>query len=34
VLVTMDMDEGKAFGYFSIPLGGTTAQKLDSVKQP
>ncbi len=34
VLVTMDMGEGVAFGYYSIPLtGGTTAQKLDSVKQ-
>ncbi len=34
VLITMDMGEGRAFGYYSIPLsGGTTAQKLDSVKQ-
>jgi hypothetical protein len=34
VLVTMDMPEGRAFGYYSIPLtAGTTAQKLDSVKQ-
>jgi hypothetical protein len=34
VLVTMDMAEGIAFGYFSIPLtAGTTPQKLDSVKQ-
>lgn len=34
VLVTMDMGEGIAFGYFSIPLtDGTAAQKLDSVKQ-
>jgi hypothetical protein len=34
VLVTMDMPEGRAFGYYSIPMtGGTTAQKLDSVKQ-
>jgi outer membrane biosynthesis protein TonB len=34
VLVTMDMGEGVAFGYYAIPLaGGTTAQKLDSVKQ-
>jgi len=40
VLVTMDLAEGTAFGYFSIPLegsipltGGTTAQKVDSVKQ-
>jgi hypothetical protein len=34
VLVTMDMAEGSAFGFFSIPLeAGTTAQKTDSVKQ-
>ena len=34
VLVTMDMGEGIAFGYYSIPFaGGPTAQKLDSVKQ-
>jgi hypothetical protein len=38
VLVTMDLQEGYGFGYFSIPLGvesgaGKTAQKLDSVKQ-
>lgn len=34
VLVTMDMADGRAFGYYSIPLSsGTTAQKLDSVKQ-
>src|SRR5262245_4717185 len=34
VLVTMDMGEGIAFGYYSIPFsGGQTAQKLDSVKQ-
>jgi hypothetical protein len=34
VLVTMDTGEGTAFGYFSIPLvAGTTAQKLESVKQ-
>jgi len=33
VLVTMEMAEGIAFGYFSIPLDGTTPQKLDSVKQ-
>jgi hypothetical protein len=34
VLVTMDMSEGTAFGFFSIPLGGgITAQKSDSVKQ-
>ena len=34
VLVTMDLAEGTAFGYFSIPLTvGTSAQKLDSVKQ-
>jgi len=39
VLVTMDMPEGTAFGYFTIPFGagplqdGNTAQKSDSVKQ-
>jgi len=34
VLVTMDMGEGVAFGYYSIPFSsGPTAQKLDSVKQ-
>ena len=34
VLVTMDMGEGVAFGYYSIPFtSGTTAQKLESVKQ-
>ncbi len=34
VLVTMDLAEGTAFGYFTIPLAsGITAQKLDSVKQ-
>jgi len=39
VLVTMDMPEGTAFGYFTIPLDagqlqdGNTAQKLESVKQ-
>jgi hypothetical protein len=34
VLVTMDMGEGVAFGYYSIPFAKrTTAQKLDSVKQ-
>ena len=39
VLVTMDMPEGTAFGFFSIPLDGgqfqdgNTAQKSDSVKQ-
>jgi len=34
VLVTMDMGDGIAFGYYSIPFsGGKTAQKLDSVKQ-
>lgn len=34
VLVTMDMGEGMAFGYYSIPFAGEpTAQKLDSVKQ-
>ncbi|HTU68476.1 MAG TPA: hypothetical protein VMF52_21225 [Steroidobacteraceae bacterium] len=34
VLVTMDMPEGTAFGFFTIPLdAGTIAQKSDSVKQ-
>jgi hypothetical protein len=34
VLVTMDMGEGVAFGYYTIPLSsGPTAQKLESVKQ-
>lgn len=34
VLVTMDMPEGSAFGFYSIPFdGGTSAQKQDSVKQ-
>jgi hypothetical protein len=34
VLVTMDMPEGTAFGFFTIPLdAGNTAQKADSVKQ-
>jgi hypothetical protein len=34
VLVTMNMGEGIAFGYYSIPFAnGTAAQKLDSVKQ-
>jgi hypothetical protein len=34
VLVTMDLPEGKAFGYYSIPLtSGKTAQKQQSVKQ-
>jgi hypothetical protein len=34
VLVTMDMPEGTAFGFFTIPLAdGITAQKSDSVKQ-
>ena len=34
VLVTMDLAEGTAFGYFTIPLAsGITAQKLESVKQ-
>lgn len=34
VLVTMDMGEGIAFGYYSIPFTSEqTAQKLDSVKQ-
>jgi hypothetical protein len=33
VLVTMDLPEGTAFGFFSIPLdAGITAQKSDSVK--
>jgi len=39
VLVTMDMPEGTAFGFFTIPFdagrapAGNTAQKSDSVKQ-
>ena len=34
VLVTMDMGEGVAFGYYTIPFSsGPTAQKLESVKQ-
>jgi hypothetical protein len=34
VLVTMDMPEGTAFGFFTIPFtSGNTAQKLESVKQ-
>jgi len=34
VMVTMDMDQGKAFGFFTVPLAaGTTAQKQHSVKQ-
>ena len=34
VLVTMDMGESIAFGYYAIPFTtGQTAQKLDSVKQ-
>jgi len=39
VLVTMDMPEGKAFGYFSVPVGavpvagGSAPQKSESVKQ-
>jgi hypothetical protein len=34
VLVTMDMPDGSAFGFFSIPFdGGTSAQKRNSVKQ-
>jgi hypothetical protein len=35
VQVTMDMPEGTAFGFFTIPLApdGNTAQKSDSVKQ-
>jgi len=35
VLVTMDMPEGTAFGYYTVPLAsGITAQKSKSVKQP
>jgi hypothetical protein len=34
VMVTMDMDRGKAFGFYTVPLtGGTAAQKQHSVKQ-
>jgi len=34
VLVTMDMPEGTAFGYYTVPLAsGITAQKSQSVKQ-
>jgi hypothetical protein len=34
VLVTMDMGEGIAFGYYTIPFSGEpTPQKLESVKQ-
>jgi hypothetical protein len=34
ILVTMDLPEGTAFGYFSVPLtGGNPPQKLESVKQ-
>jgi hypothetical protein len=34
VLVTMDMPEGTAFGYFSVPLStGNPPQKQESVKQ-
>jgi len=34
VLVTMEMPEGTAFGYFSVPLTtGNVAQKQESVKQ-
>jgi len=34
VLVTMELPEGKAFGYYTIPLSsGKTAQKQHSVKQ-
>jgi hypothetical protein len=34
VLVTMEMGENSAFGYFTIPLdGGTNPQKQESVKQ-
>ena len=34
VLVTMDLPEGSAFGFFSVPFDpGTNSQKLESVKQ-
>jgi len=34
VMVTMDMEQGKAFGFFTVPLAsGTAAQKQHSVKQ-
>jgi hypothetical protein len=34
VLVTMDLAQGSAFGFFSVPFdSGTNAQKQDSVKQ-
>jgi hypothetical protein len=34
ILVTMEMPEGMAFGYYSVPLtGGNAPQKLESVKQ-
>ena len=34
VLITMDMPEGTAFGYFSVPLAtGNSPQKQESVKQ-
>jgi hypothetical protein len=34
MMVTMDMDQGKAFGFFTVPLAsGTAAQKQHSVKQ-
>ena len=34
VLVTMDAVEGTGFGFFTIPLDGSTpSRKLDSVKQ-
>lgn len=34
VLVTMDLPEGSAFGFFSIPFdAGKASRKLDSVKQ-
>ena len=34
VMVTMEMDQGKAFGFFTVPLtSGTAAQKQQSVKQ-
>jgi len=34
ILVTMEMPEGTAFGYYSVPLtGGNPPQKLESVKQ-
>jgi hypothetical protein len=34
VMVTMDMDQGKAFGFYTVPFtSGTAAQKQNSVKQ-